>query len=67
MGGRTTKFFWPFKKKVIVNTNWRTPKLLERLKCKSESGNNGKMNWGRLLNLQHSRGKRACKSSRLGT
>jgi len=36
------------------------PKLLERLKCESETQNNErKTNWGTLFNLQHFEGKKA--------
>jgi hypothetical protein len=37
--------------------NWRTPKLLEKLKCESKSENN-KRSWGTFPNSQHFGGKR---------
>ncbi len=36
---------------------WRTPTLLERLKCKSKNENNGRRSWGTLPNSQHFRGR----------
>jgi len=42
------------------------PTLLERFKCESKSENNGKRNWGMLLNTQHFKGKGACWSSVMG-
>jgi hypothetical protein len=35
-----------------------TFKLFEKIKCKSESGNNGR-SWGTLLNSQHFKGKKS--------
>jgi hypothetical protein len=52
VGGWTTKCFRLVKRGVVISTNWRTPKLLEKLKCEFENGNNGRRrNWGTFLNL----------------
>jgi hypothetical protein len=40
------------------------PTLLERLKCKSKSGNNGR-SWGMFPSSQHFGGKRACCKSKM--
>jgi hypothetical protein len=47
---------------------WRTPKLLDRLKCKSKCENNGRIwSWGMLPGSQHFEGRGVCWSSRMGT
>jgi hypothetical protein len=46
---------------------WRTPKLLERLKCKFESEDNEIRSWGTFLNSQHFRVRGAFWSSKMRT
>jgi hypothetical protein len=43
-----------------------TPTLLERFKCKSKNGNNGRKNWGAFINSQHFKGRRACYNFGMG-
>ncbi len=46
---------------------WCTPTFLERFKCKSKIGNNGRRSWGTLFNLQHFEAKGVCRNSKMGT
>jgi hypothetical protein len=51
----------------VFHRNWRTPKLLDGLNCKSKGEDNGRRrSWGALFGSQHFRGRKVCWSSRMG-